>query len=55
LNVEKVTGSLVKNSLSVMVVVLSMLLLSACNMWSGLGKDVQKLGKKMEEAGDRHR
>ena len=29
--------------------------LFACNTWSGLGKDVQKVGKKMEDAGERRR
>jgi predicted small secreted protein len=29
-------------------------LLSGCNTVSGFGKDVQKVGKKMESAADRH-
>ncbi|QFY42286.1 entericidin EcnAB [Candidatus Methylospira mobilis] len=29
------------------------LLLSGCNMWAGLGKDVQQMGKKMENSGNK--
>jgi len=29
-------------------------MLAGCNTVSGFGKDVQKLGRKMEEAADRH-
>lgn len=47
--------TLVKNPVSIILVILSMLALSACNTWSGLGKDMQQVGKKMEEAGERHR
>ncbi|HUL12343.1 MAG TPA: entericidin EcnA/B family protein [Methylococcaceae bacterium] len=44
-----------KNPVSIILVVLSIWFLSGCNMWSGLGKDVQQVGKRMEEAGERHR
>lgn len=30
------------------------LMLSACNTVSGVGKDVQKVGEKVEEAADRN-
>jgi predicted small secreted protein len=55
LGLRKVVEKVVKNPVSVILVVVSISLLSACNMWSGLGKDVQKVGRKMEEAGERHR
>jgi predicted small secreted protein len=29
--------------------------LAACNTWSGFGKDVQQVGRKMEDAGDRRK
>jgi predicted small secreted protein len=34
-------------------VLLAGLLLSGCNMWAGLGKDVQQAGKKMESSGNK--
>ncbi|MFM2007479.1 MAG: hypothetical protein RLZZ09_3134 [Pseudomonadota bacterium] len=29
------------------------LALSGCNTWSGLGKDMQKVGQKVEQQGDK--
>jgi predicted small secreted protein len=31
----------------------SFFLFAGCNTWSGLGQDVQKMGKKMEDLGQR--
>jgi predicted small secreted protein len=35
--------------------VLLFLIQSGCNMWSGLGRDVQEVGRKIEDQGSRNR
>ena len=39
-------------SLSILALLLSALFLSGCNTMSGFGKDVQKVGDKVEEAAE---
>jgi predicted small secreted protein len=33
------------------VLLATLLMTAGCNMWAGLGKDVQEMGKGMESAG----
>ena len=43
-----------KRAIALMLIALfSVAALSACNTVKGLGKDVQKVGEKMEDASDR--
>lgn len=42
-----------RNFASSILVWLMIAVLAGCNTVSGFGKDVQKLGRKMEEAADR--
>ncbi len=44
-----------KKTLFIILGLIAFFELAACNTWSGLGKDVQKVGKKMEDAGERRR
>ncbi len=46
---------IVKNALVKAMIILACLSLLGCNTWAGLGKDFQKVGRKMEDAGERHR
>jgi entericidin A len=46
-------GIFVRKIASSVLVSLMITVLAGCNTVSGFGKDVQKLGRKMEEAADR--
>lgn len=43
-----------RNPVSILMIVLMLFGLEACNTWSGLGKDVQDVGRRMEDAGERN-
>ncbi|MCD6035103.1 MAG: hypothetical protein K0R63_844 [Rickettsiales bacterium] len=43
-----------KTVISIVSGLLVLMAISACNMWEGLGRDVQKVGGKMERSGARH-
>ncbi len=47
-------GKTVRKAFSLIASFVLLFLLSGCNTVSGFGKDVQKVGKKMESAADRH-
>jgi len=38
-----------------LIVLITILALAGCNTWAGLGKDMQTVGKKMEDSGERRR
>jgi predicted small secreted protein len=42
----------VKIRVPLLVILAATLILAGCNMWSGLGRDVQEVGKRMERQGD---
>ncbi len=44
-----------KNAMAKTLLLLAALSLCGCNTWAGLGKDMQTVGKKMEDAGERRR
>jgi predicted small secreted protein len=43
----------VKNRMPLLIVLGVILFLDGCNMWSGLGRDVQEVGRRMERQGER--
>ncbi|NJD07543.1 MAG: entericidin [Methylococcaceae bacterium] len=44
-----------KNRVWLFVVSVVILCLDGCNMWSGLGRDVQEVGRRMERQGEGRR
>jgi len=54
-SIEHPEESKVKNPFAKAMIILACASLLGCNTWAGLGKDFQKVGRKMENAGERRR